>query len=277
MKENLYRKKIVLSETGEIKKILRGLNLHSICEESMCPNISECFKKKTATFLILGDICTRNCRFCSVKKGVPLHPDNNEPERVAEAVRLLGMEYVVITSVTRDDILDGGAGIFKKTVEEIRKTGFSGRIEILIPDFSGDEKSIETVIDSSPDVISHNIETVKRLYPVLRDKADYERSLSVLKKIKGLKPTQKTKSGIMLGLGETEEEILNTIQDIASTGCEFLSIGQYLSPSIKSYPVKKYFSPAEFNYYKEKAYSYGFRYVESGVYVRTSYNASLYF
>ncbi|MDD3726371.1 MAG: lipoyl synthase [Candidatus Ratteibacteria bacterium] len=276
MKDNLYRKTIILSETGEIKKTLRELKLHSVCEESRCPNISECFRKKTTTFLILGDVCTRNCRFCSVKKGIPLPVDEKEPERVAEAVYILGMEYVVITSVTRDDLPDGGSGMFRKTVEEIRKAGFSGRIELLIPDFAGDEGAIETVLTSFPDVISHNIETPLRLYPVLRDRANYHRSLDVLKKIKKLNPQQKTKSGIMLGLGETEGEIIDTLKDIVDTGCDFCSIGQYLAPSKGSYPVQRYFTSDEFEYYRERALSFGFRAVKSGIYVRTSYNASSY-
>jgi len=277
MSNNYYKKKIVLSETDETKRTLRALKLHSVCEESRCPNISECFKKKTTTFLILGDICTRNCLFCSVKKGKPETLDEDEPRRVAEAVKMLGMGYVVITSVTRDDLRDGGAEMFRKTVEEIRRSGFGGKIEILIPDFKGDERSIEKVVNSYPDVISHNMETVARLYPILRNKSNYKRSLSVLKKIKGLNPRQKIKSGIMLGLGETEDEIFETIGDITSTGCEFLSIGQYLAPLKVSYPVQRYFSDEEFGYFKERAYSYGFKHIESGVYVRTSYNATCYF
>ena len=276
MRGNYYRKKIVLSETGETKRILRWLKLHSVCEESRCPNISECFKKKTTTFLILGDTCTRNCLFCSVKKGKPATLDEEEPCRVAEAVKMLGMGYVVVTSVTRDDLRDGGAEMFRMTVEEIRNAGFTGKIEVLIPDFNGDERFIEKVVRSSPDVISHNMETVARLYPVLRSKSCYSRSLNVLKKIKELNPRQKIKSGIMLGLGETEDEVFATIEDIASTKCEFLSIGQYLAPLKVSYPVQRYFSDVEFGYFKEKAYSYGFKHIESGVYVRTSYNATLY-
>lgn len=276
MRGNYYRKKIVLSETGETKRILRGLKLHSVCEESRCPNISECFKKKTTTFLILGDTCTRNCLFCSVKKGKPATLDEEEPCRVAEAVKMLGMGYVVVTSVTRDDLRDGGAEMFRRTVEEIRNAGFTGKIEVLIPDFNGDERFIEKVVRSSPDVISHNMETVARLYPVLRSKSCYSRSLNVLKKIKELNPRQKIKSGIMLGLGETEDEVFATIEDIASTNCEFLSIGQYLAPLKVSYPVQRYFSDEEFGYFKERAYSYGFKHIESGVYVRTSYNAALY-
>jgi len=276
MRGNYYRKKIVLSETGETKRILRGLKLHSVCEESRCPNISECFKKKTTTFLILGDTCTRNCLFCSVKKGKPATLDEEEPCRVAEAVKMLGMGYVVVTSVTRDDLRDGGAEMFRRTVEEIRNAGFTGKIEVLIPDFNGDERFIEKVVRSSPDVISHNMETVARLYPVLRSKSCYSRSINVLKKIKELNPRQKIKSGIMLGLGETEDEVFATIEDIASTNCEFLSIGQYLAPLKVSYPVQRYFSDEEFGYFKERAYSYGFKHIASGVYVRTSYNAALY-
>ncbi|MCX8082374.1 MAG: lipoyl synthase [bacterium] len=277
MKNNLYKKKITLSEIVKTEKILREMNLHSVCEESRCPNISECFKKNVVTFLILGDICTRNCQFCSVKKGIPLPVDEEEPLRVAKAVEILGMEYVVITSVTRDDLPDSGAGVFKATVEEIKKTSCMSKIEVLIPDFNGDEKAILTVLDTFPDVISHNIETVERLYPVLRDRADYKRSLGVLKKIKKLNPEQKIKSGIMIGLGETEDEIMETMKDISSTGCDFFSIGQYLAPQKAGFTVQRYYKPEEFEYYKEKAKEAGFRYVESGIYVRTSYNATAYF
>lgn len=212
-----------------------------------------------------------------MKKGRPALVDYGEPSRVAEAVRMLGMDYVVITSVTRDDLPDGGAGIFRETVEEIRRAGFNGRIEVLIPDFNGDERAIETILSASPDVVSHNIETVQRLYTVLREKADYNRSLGILKNIKKLNPLQKTKSGMMLGLEETEQEITETIKDVSVTACDFFSIGQYLAPEKTSYPVQRYLTPEEFEYYKEKALDVGFLHVESGVYVRTSYNAAAYF
>jgi len=269
------KKKIRLSELAETKTILRKCSLHSVCEESMCPNISECFRNKTATFLILGNVCTRNCSFCNVSKGKPSAADADEPRRVAEAAESLGIEYVVVTSVTRDDLADGGAGIFARTVKEIKLSG-KRKCEVLIPDFMGDADSLKAVIDSSPDVISHNMETVRRLYPVLRSMADYGRSLNVLKKVKESKPAQMTKSGIMLGLGETGAEIIETIKDIAGTGCDFLSIGQYLAPSKASYPAKRHLPPEEFEYYRGKALELGFRHVESGTYVRTSYHASLY-
>lgn len=269
------KKKIWFSELAETKKILRKCNLHSVCEESRCPNISECFRNKTATFLILGNVCTRNCSFCNVSKGRPSVVDEDEPRRVAEAVESLGIEYVVVTSVTRDDLADGGAGIFARTVKEIKLSGRK-KCEVLIPDFRGDADSLKTVIESSPEVISHNIETVRRLYPELRSMADYGRSLNVLKKVKESNPAQLTKSGIMLGLGETGAEVIEAMKDIAGTGCDFLSIGQYLAPSNASYPVKRHLLPEEFEYYRKRALELGFRYVESGTYVRTSYNASRY-
>ncbi len=269
------KKKIWFSELAETKKILRKCNLHSVCEESRCPNISECFRNKTATFLILGNVCTRNCSFCNVSKGRPSVVDEDEPRRVAEAVESLGIEYVVVTSVTRDDLADGGAGIFARTVKEIKLSGRK-KCEVLIPDFRGDADSLKTVIESSPEVISHNMETVRRLYPELRSMADYGRSLNVLKKVKESNPAQLTKSGIMLGLGETGAEVIEAMEDIAGTGCDFLSIGQYLAPSNASYPVKRHLLPEEFEYYRKRALELGFRYVESGTYVRTSYHASLY-
>lgn len=268
-------KKIRLSQLTETKKVLRRFNLHSVCEESRCPNISECFSRKTATFLILGNVCTRDCTFCSVRKGKPPAVDRDEPARVASAVKTLGIDYIVVTSVTRDDLPDGGAVIFNKTVRAIKGLGNSKKIEVLIPDFLGSEGSLKTVIDASPDVVSHNAETVPRLYPELRSKADYNRSLNILKKIKMLQPGQVTKSSIMLGLGETEGEVLDVIKGLADTGCDFLSIGQYLAPSKTAYPVKRMVHPEEFERCKERAEKLGFKHVESGTYVRTSYNAFL--
>lgn len=271
------KKKIRLSELAGTKRVLRKFNLHSVCEESMCPNISECFRNKTATFLILGNVCTRNCSFCNVSKGRPSAVDEDEPRRVASAAGCLGIEYAVVTSVTRDDLPGGGAEIFAETVREIKNTGNKKKAEVLIPDFKGNADSLKVVIDSSPDVISHNMETVRRLYPELRSMADYGRSLNVLNNVKELNPEQLTKSGIMLGLGETDAEIIETIKDIAGTGCDFLSIGQYLAPSKASFPVKRRLPPEEFEYYRKKALELGFKHVESGTYVRTSYRASSYF
>ncbi len=269
-------KKIRLSHLTETKKVLRQLNLHSVCEESKCPNISECFSRKTATFLILGNVCTRNCTFCNVHKGRPLPVDEDEPERVASAVKNLGTEYAVVTSVTRDDLPDGGAEIFRRTVLAIKQPGSLKKVEVLIPDFLGSEGSLQAVIGASPDVVSHNVETVPRLYPELRGMADYTRSLDVLKTAKELNPVQVTKSGIMLGLGETEDEVLDVMRDLADAGCDFLSMGQYLAPSKTAYPVKRMVAPEEFERYGEKAKEMGFKHTESGTYVRTSYRASLY-
>lgn len=272
-KSNL--KKIRLSQLTRTRKILRQFNLHSVCEESRCPNISECFNQTTATFLILGNICTRNCTFCNVQKGKPLPLDEGEPDRVASAVKALGLNYVVITSVTRDDLSDGGADMLSRTILAIKNIGDSKKVEVLIPDLMGSEKSVETIINASPEVLSHNIETVPRLYPELRSKADYQRSLRILRIVKKLNPLQVTKSGIMLGLGESEEEVLSVMQDIIDTGCDFLSIGQYLAPSKDAYPVKYLLGSEEFEWYGEKAKELGFKHVESGTYIRTSYHASL--
>lgn len=269
-------KKIDLKACHTLKLLLKDLKLHTICEEAGCPNISECFSKKTATFLILGDICTRNCRFCGVKKGKPCPIDEEEPERVAEAVRRLNLRHVVITSVTRDDLPDGGAGQFAQTIISIKKTMEKITIEVLIPDFKGNRRAIERVIEAGPDVIGHNIETVPRLYPDVRQAADYFRSLEVLKAVKTLSNGIYTKSGLMLGLGEEEGEVLEVFKALRGADCDFLSLGQYLPPSLKAYPVKEYLHPDKFDYYKEKALSLGFLYVASGPYVRSSYLAEEY-
>ncbi|MDL1970167.1 MAG: lipoyl synthase [Candidatus Desulfofervidaceae bacterium] len=269
-------KKIDLKACHTLKLLLKDLKLHTICEEAGCPNISECFSKRTATFLILGDICTRNCRFCGVKKGKPCPVDEGEPERVAEAVRRLNLRHVVITSVTRDDLPDGGAEQFAQTILSIKKTMAKITIEVLIPDFKGNRRAIERVIETGPDVIGHNIETVPRLYPDVRQAADYFRSLEVLKTVKTLSNGIYTKSGLMLGLGEEEGEVLEVFKALREAECDFLSLGQYLPPSLKAYPVKEYIHPDKFDDYKEKALSLGFLYVASGPYVRSSYLAEEY-
>ncbi len=272
---NPVLKKIHLSELTETKRVLRRYGLHSVCEESMCPNISECFSRKTATFLILGNICTRNCTFCNVRKGAPLAVKESEPERVALAAKSLGIEYAVVTSVTRDDLPDGGAALFRETIHALKKSDLK-KVEVLIPDFLGSEDSLKTVIGASPEVISHNVETVPRLYPELRAMADYTRSVNLLKTVKEIRPAQAVKSGIMLGLGETEGEVLAVMKDLADAGCDFLSIGQYFAPSKVAYPVKRMVGPEEFARYKAKAEEMGFKHTESGTYVRTSYRASFY-
>ena len=269
-------KKIDLKACYALNVLLKNLKLHTICQEANCPNISECFSKKIATFLILGNICTRNCRFCAVKKGKPGVVDIEEPERIAEAVFRLNLKHVVITSVTRDDLSDGGAEHFAKTIYSIRKKMKKIVIEVLIPDFKGEKEAIKKVIEAKPDIIGHNIETVPRLYPIVRKGANFLRSLEVLKTVKALSNGIYTKSGLMLGLGEREEEILKVFKDLRKVNCDFLSIGQYLSPSRKAYPVKEYVHPDRFDYYKERALALGFLYVASGPYVRSSYLAEEY-
>jgi len=269
-------KKIRLKDCSELKAMLHELKLGTVCEEALCPNIGECFAKKQATFLILGKNCTRRCTFCGVKRGLPSPVDTGEPARVAEGIERLGLTHVVITSVTRDDLPDGGAQAFVDTVAAIRRSGCKITVELLIPDFRLDRDAIGRVVAAKPDILAHNIETVPRLYPAAHEGADYRRSLHVLKAIKECDSCMRTKSGLMLGLGEREEEVLTTLSDIAGTGCDFLSIGQYLAPSREHFPVKEYITPEKFGYYKEKALEAGFRHVESGPYVRSSYAAAEY-
>lgn len=253
--------------------MLRGLGMHTVCRESLCPNISECFAEGTATFLILGNICTRNCRFCNIKKGKPASLDLTEPRRLAEAVGQMNLRHVVITSVTRDDLPDGGAEAFSQTILNLRRLKVS--VEVLIPDFKGSKEAVKKVIEAGPDVIAHNLETVPRLYRDLRD-ADYEISLEILRFIKQCAPQVFTKSGLMLGLGEAEQEVFDVFSDLAEADCDFLSIGQYLAPTAAHCVVKDYLRPERFNYYKDKAYSFGMRHVLSGPYVRSSYHAQSY-
>ncbi len=276
MKPDYLKKRINLEDTSYVKNILRDLSLHTVCEEAFCPNISECFSKKVATFLILGKICTRNCKFCDIEKGRPEELDKDEPEKVLEAVKKLRLSFVVITSVTRDDIEDGGSEIFKMCVLKIKNFDKNIKIETLIPDFKGNIKALEKVVSVSPEIISHNIETVPSLYSEIRSKANYQISLSVLKNAKELNNKIYTKSGIMLGLGEKENEVIKVMEDLHEVRCDFLSIGQYLSPSKNHYPVKEYISPEKFEYYKEKAMNSGFKYVKSGPFVRSSYLAEEY-
>jgi lipoic acid synthetase len=258
---------------AEIGEMLRALNLHTVCEEANCPNIGECFCKGTVTFMIMGRHCTRNCSFCNVTKMPPQPLDKNEPQNIAEAVKKLGVKYIVITSVTRDDLPDGGGAHFADVVTAIRESLKENppKIETLIPDFKGDYDALLKVIAAKPDVISHNIETVPRLYPKVRAMADYERSLRVLKNIG--KNGIITKSGIMLGLGETEEEVIRTFKDLREAGCQLLTIGQYLSPSKRHYPVQSYITPEEFEKYRKTALGIGFSHVASAPLVRSSYMA----
>lgn len=269
-------KKINLKDCAEVKKNLSGLGLHTVCEEALCPNIGECFAKQQATFLILGNVCTRQCRFCGVKRGQTSPVDPDEPSRVAEGVRQLGLRHVVITSVTRDDLPDGGAQGFIDTIAAVRGLGGKVTVEILTPDFNLNKAAIHSVVSAGPDIFAHNIETVPRLYAEARRGADYQRSRDVLAYIKECDPAMHTKSGIMLGLGERESEVIKTLEDIVETGCDFFSIGQYLAPSREHLPVKEFINPEKFEYYKDKALKAGFRRVLSGPYVRSSYSAAEY-
>ena len=258
---------------AKIKSMLRSAKLHTICEEAKCPNIAECFGCGTAVFLILGDTCTRNCRYCNVKHGTPLPLNPNEPKNVAESVKQLGLKYAVITSVTRDDLKDGGASVFYEAVKEIKKLNNSCRVEVLIPDFKGDERALQTVIDAKPDVINHNIEVVEELFPEMRPQGNYKTSLELLKNIKKINKNMTTKSGFMLGLGESKEQIIKTMQDLRKASVDFLTIGQYLQPTREHFEIKKYYTPEEFNEFKKIAMDLGFAHVESGPLIRSSYHA----
>jgi len=256
-----------------MKSLLGRANLHSVCEEANCPNISHCFENGTATFLILGDTCTRGCKFCDVKRGVPLPLDEDEPKRVAEAVGELKLQYVVITSVTRDDLPDGGASAFARTIEEIKKSAQNCRVEVLIPDFAGSFRSLKIVLEAKPDVLNHNMETIKRLYPVVRKGANYQRSLDILLNAKKIDTNIITKSGMMLGLGEHRDEIIELMNDLREVDCDLLTIGQYLSPSEEHLPVAKFYHPDKFADLKIVGERMGFKHVESGPLVRSSYHA----
>jgi len=258
---------------SDMKKILRKAKLNTICEEAKCPNITECFDNRTAVFLILGDICTRNCRYCNVKYGKPNPLNPNEPTDIANSVKQLGLKYVVITSVTRDDLEDGGADEFYKTVKKIRNFSNKCIIEVLIPDFNGNIDSLKTVIRSKPDVINHNIEVCKRLFPIIRPEGNYEKSLSILENIKIINNKIKTKSGFMLGLGERKNEIINTMGDLYKRKVDFITIGQYLQPTLDHARIIKYYTPKEFNEYKKFGENLGFKHIESGPLVRSSYHA----
>jgi lipoic acid synthetase len=258
------------------KHMLRSRGLSTVCEEARCPNIGACFAKPTATFMILGSLCTRNCGFCSVEPASSLAlapPEADEPERVALAARDMSLKYVVITSVTRDDLHDGGALHFAKTVRAVRGALPGAKIEVLTPDFRGDVGALRAVLDSLPDVFNHNLETVPRLYPLVRPQAVYRRSLRVLSNAREMAPSVRTKSGIMVGLGETENEVISVMEDLRAAGCDYLTIGQYLRPSKKKLPVVEYVTPAVFERYRDVAHSRGFRAVASAPLVRSSMDA----
>ncbi|MGB2844514.1 MAG: lipoyl synthase [Candidatus Aminicenantaceae bacterium] len=255
-----------------VSNILKKEKLHTICQSARCPNISECWSRRTATFLILGNICTRKCAFCAVKKGVPSSPSPEEPGKVAEAVSKLGLRYAVVTSVTRDDLADGGASLFAETINAVRERTPGVKVEVLVPDFNGDEEALETVIRAKPDVLNHNLETTEVIYPQInRPRENYWRSLKVLQKAGELGAA--TKSGLMLGLGESKEDILQSFSDLRKASCDLLTMGQYLQPSKTHAPVLKYYSPGEFEEIKIAALDYGFKDVESGPLVRSSYKA----
>ena len=276
MKPIWLNKKISLKDCSVMKQTLRRLRVETVCEQAMCPNIGECFSRQTATFLILGRNCTRSCSFCNVQKARPLPVDRDEPERVVQAIWQLGLKHVVITSVTRDDLTDGGAGIFADTVNRINRKLPGVTVELLIPDFELSLDSLKIVVACRPQIMAHNLETVPSLYKAVRQGADYLGSLGLLRIIKKIAPELKTKSGLMLGLGEKTEEVLAVMHDLRSVECDLLSIGQYLAPSQKHYPVKEYISLSVFEDYKEKAKQLGFLHIESGPYVRSSYLASEY-
>jgi len=256
-----------------VKNLLDQKHLHTVCQEAKCPNIWECFSQRTATFLILGSSCTRSCRFCAVASEPPAPPDADEPARVADAVARMALNYVVVTSVTRDDLPDGGAGHFAATIQAIREKTPGTMIEVLIPDFKGSEEALETVTAAAPDVLNHNVETVPRLYPKVRPQAIYRRSLELLRRVKSRNAALQTKSGIMLGLGESREEIQRTLQDLLDAECDMLTLGQYLQPTRDHIPVARFVPPEEFEQWKQSALQIGFKQVASGPFVRSSYHA----
>jgi lipoic acid synthetase len=256
-----------------LKKLARGLGLHTVCESAQCPNIGECWNHKTATFMLLGNICTRRCGFCAVPKGKPGPLDWDEPRRVAEAVATLGLKHAVVTSVNRDDDNAGGAKIFAETTRLIRELTPDCRVEVLIPDFQGLEEPLRIVLEAKPNVLNHNTESVPRLYRVVRSGARYERTLKLLENAKKFSPGMVTKSGVMVGLGETITELVEVFKDLGTRGVDILTVGQYLRPSRDHLPMTRFYTPEEFVYLKEEALRFGFRHVESGPMVRSSYHA----
>ncbi len=257
----------------ELKSLMRKRSLHTVCEEAHCPNIFECWENRTATFMILGDVCTRACRFCAVTSGKPTWNDNLEPDRVAKATSEMNLAHVVVTSVARDDLEDGGAGIFARTIDRIRERNPDTRIEVLIPDFQGSEPSLNSVLNAGPDILNHNIETVERLQRTVRSRAEYHRSLKVLDYSKLRSPNVLTKSGMMMGVGEEWDEVLQAMADLRAVACDILTIGQYLRPSQKHLPIVRYYTPEEFQELKQEGLRLGFKHVESGPLVRSSYHA----
>ena len=255
----------------DIQRTMDSLGLHTICEEARCPNVWECWNNRTATFLILGDICTRRCHYCAVTTGRPLELDREEPLRVAQAVQALGLRHAVITSVNRDELEDGGAWIFAETIRHIRRLVPPCAVEVLIPDFEGSEAALATVVAEKPDILNHNIETVRRLFPSIRPQGKYERSLTLLDRAKRM--GARTKSGLIVGMGETNEEVRGVMRDLRAVGCDIMTIGQYLRPTKQHLPVTRYYHPDEFAAFKAEGLSLGFSHVESGPLVRSSYHA----
>jgi lipoic acid synthetase len=259
---------------GNLKQLVQDLNLHTVCESAACPNIGDCWNRRTATFMILGNVCTRRCGFCAVQKGAPLPVDYDEPRRVAEACAALGLKFAVITSVNRDDRKDGGAELFALTIRAIRERLPGCGVEVLVPDFQGSHAAMDIVLEAEPDILNHNTETVPRLYRQVRLGARYERSLDMLAHVKKSRPGTPTKSGLMLGLGETMEEVLEVMRNLRASEVDILTLGQYLRPSAKHLPILRYVSREEFAELKRRGYEMGFRHVESGPLVRSSYHAA---
>ena len=258
---------------NRLKSLVREQNLHTVCQDARCPNIGECWGKGTATFMILGEVCTRSCRFCAVKTGLPPEYDRDEPARIAAAIKEMGLRYAVITSVDRDDLADGGAWVFAETIRRTRAACPDIRMEVLIPDFQGISGALRTVVDARPDVLAHNVETVPRLYRSVRPGSRYRRSLDVLVLAKELQTGLITKSSLMLGLGENRDEILGVLNDLRDAGADIVTLGQYLQPTRDNLPVEKFYTPEEFTEYRDYALSVGFRSVASGPLVRSSYHA----
>jgi lipoic acid synthetase len=258
---------------GTVCRTVETRGLHTVCQEARCPNQWECYSRRTATFLILGARCTRNCRFCAVESGPPAPPDPGEPERVADAASSMELSYVVVTSVTRDDLPDGGAGVFARTVAALRQRLPGARVELLVPDFGGDPAALAAVVDAAPDVLNHNLETVPRLYAIVRPEADYARSLALLAEVRRRAPGLPTKSGLMLGLGERAEEIEDALQDLRRVDCRMLTLGQYLQPTPAHLPVERFVTPEEFAAWQRRGLELGFERVASGPLVRSSYHA----
>lgn len=276
-KPSWLNKQVDLSQCRQIKQLITKLNLNTVCQEALCPNISQCFKAKVASFMILGDTCTRGCSFCAVKKGLPKQVLADEPQRIVEAVKRMGLTYVVITSPCRDDLSDLGAGQFAKTISQLIKQIPKIKVEVLIPDFNQRKDLLKSVIDSKPLVIAHNLETVPFLYIKARSGGDYQGSLQTLELIKQINPRQITKSGLMLGLGETSQQVIAVLKDLRKVSCDFLTLGQYLAPSRNHLPVKEYIDPEQFNWYQQQALALGFKKVKAESYARSSYLAEEYF